>query len=189
LFIASTWVRPRSRVSAGGHDLAPGTGEVGLGHGVAREPRHRVGRALAQRRLGPVDDIEQLVLHAAIEHVVDRETLARAAGHVEDHVGAHGGTEHDAAALGLVRLDRLTVERQDDRPMAGELQSEDARVGGVDQAQAQALAGAYGEGLGHAAVHGHRVANPAVVSHVVKIVEAAGDFGVARQPPIVDQPD
>ena len=62
------------------------------------------------------------------------------AAHVEDQIGAHGRAEHDAPAIRLVRLDRLAVERDHGRPVVFELQPEDARVGGIDQAQAQALA-------------------------------------------------
>ena len=131
--------------------VALGRGEVGLGHGLAAR-RSGASGGCARSGGAPVDQIEQAVFQAAVELVDDREALARLAAHVEDQIGAHGRAEHDAAALRRVRLDRLAVERDHDRPVALELEPEDAGVGGVDQAQADALAGAHREILRHAAV-------------------------------------
>ena len=113
---------------------------------------------------------------------------ARLAAHVENQIGAHGRAEDDAPAVRLVRLDRLAVERDHGWPVVLELQPEDARVGGIDQAQAQALAGAHREGLRDAAVDRDRVADPAVVACVHEAAEVVADLGVGQQAPVVEHP-
>ena len=138
--------------------------QVGFRHGVRSEAHRRIERMLAQRRRVLVGEVEQPVLEATIEWIDDREALARSARHVEDEVGAHGGTEDDTAASGLVGRDGLTVERDHHRPVVLELEREDARVGGVDQPQPQPLARAHREGLEDAAIDRDRVADPAVVA-------------------------
>ena len=138
--------------------------EIGLGHGVGGKAHRRVERMLAQRRLVAVDQVEQAVFEAAIERVGHREPFARLPSHVDDEIGAHGRAQDDATAGRLVRLDRLAIERNHRRPVVLELQPEDPRIGGVDQTQAHALAGAHREGLQDAAVDRDRVADPAIVA-------------------------
>src|SRR3546814_1755134 len=76
-------------------------------------------------------------------------------------VDSHRRAEHNATACGAVRLDRLAVERDHRRPVAVELQLEDAGIGGVDQPEPKSLAGPDGKGVGHLAVDRHRVADAA----------------------------
>ena len=110
------------------------------------------------------------------------------AAHVDDEIGAHGGAQHDAPAGRLVRLDRLAVERNYRRPMVLELEPEDPRIGGVDQTQAHALAGAHREGLQDAAVDRDRVADPAIVAAVHEVAEIVADLSVRQQAPVVEHP-
>ena len=162
--------------------------QVRLRHGVGGKAHRRIERMLAQRRRVLVGEIEQPVLEAAIEWIDDGKALARSARHVEDEIGAHGGTEDDTAASGLVRLDGLTVERDHHRPVVLELEREDPRVGGVDQPQPQPLAGAHREGLQDAAVDRDGVADPAVVARIHEVAEVVADLGVRQQAPVVEHP-
>ena len=72
-----------------------------------------------------VGEVEQPVFEAPVERVGDREALARSPGQVEHEIDAHGGAEHDTAALRLVRRHRLAVERDHQRAMVPELEAED----------------------------------------------------------------
>ena len=73
--------------------------------------------------------------------------------------------------------------------MSGELETENARVGAVDEPQAKTLAAANRKGIGDLAVHRHRVADAAVVGHVVEVVEIVADLRIAEQSPVTDHPN
>ena len=49
----------------------------------------------------------------------------RVAECIEQNVRAHSGAEHDASALRRMRLDRMSVKRDDDRRMTAKIQAED----------------------------------------------------------------
>ena len=87
-----------------------------------------------------------------------------------------------------MRLDRLAVERDQARPVTVELETEDAGVRGVDQAQPQALAGAHRKNLGDPPVHRDGVADPAVVARVHEAAEIAADLGIGQEAPVVEHP-
>ena len=102
---------------------------------------------LAERSRIVIKEVEQAILEPVVESIDDRELPAWLAAHVDHEIGPHGGA-HDHATTGrFVWLDRLAIERDDHRLVILELQPEDARIGGVDQTQAHALAGVYREGL------------------------------------------
>ena len=69
------------------------------------------------------------------------------------------GPEHDAAVGGLVRLDRLTVERDHAAAVAGETETENARVGGVDRAAAGCARRRAPRSVRHPAVDGDCIAD------------------------------
>jgi hypothetical protein len=119
-------------------------------------------------------------LEAAVEVVEDLEALARSPGHVQDQVDTHGRAEDDAPVHRLVRLHRLPVVGDDHWPMPGECETEDPRVGGIDEPQANAFTTLRGEGLKYAAVDRDRVADPPVVAHVVHVAEVGADLSVGE---------
>src|SRR3546814_13649038 len=69
-----------------------------------------------------------------------------------------------------------------------EFEPEDAGVGGVNEAEPNALAAPHAEGLANAAVDGDRVADPAVMGHVHHVAEVIADLGVGQQAPVVQHP-
>src|SRR5258708_38935529 len=73
--------------------------------------------------------------------------------------------------------------------MAFKLEPEDARRRGVDESQADSLAAAHGETIGHAAVDRDGVADPARHAHFHRIVETAGDRRVLLESPVAQYPD
>src|SRR5260370_6883948 len=73
--------------------------------------------------------------------------------------------------------------------MAFKLEPEDARRRGVDESQADSLAAAHGETIGHATVDRDGVADPARHAHFHRIVETAGDRRVLLESPVAHYPD
>src|SRR3546814_16112115 len=96
--------------------------------------------------------------------------------------------EGDEAALRGVRGDRLAVEGDDDRLVALEVEPEDAGIRGINEPQADALAGLHPEALRHMAVDGDRVADPAVVAQVMAVAEIPTYLGRAGEAPVVEHP-
>src|SRR3546814_1836784 len=96
--------------------------------------------------------------------------------------------EGDEAALRGVRGDRLAVEGDDDRLVALEVEPEDAGIRGINEPQADALAGLHPEALRHMAVDGDRVADPAVVAQVMAVAEILTYLGRAGEAPVVEHP-
>ena len=125
---------------------------------------------------------------ASVEAVDHGRLRARLPGHVEDDVGAHAGAEHDPAVLRRMGCDRVAVERDDLRPVALELQAEDPRIRGVDEAEPDALAPAHGELSRTGAVDGGPIAETPGMAHVVGVVEAGGKLRFLRHPPVVQHP-
>ena len=72
--------------------------------------------------------------------------------------------------------------------MPGEIESEDARIGGIDQAQPDSLARTHRNALRHAAIEGDRVADTAVVHQVMPVVEIVADRSGLGQTPVVQHP-
>src|SRR5262245_8224668 len=112
---------------------------------------------------------------------------ARGAAAVEHKVCTLCRPEHDSARS--VRPDRLAVESDEPGLVAVELEAVDARVGCVDEPQADALARPHAEGLEDRAVYGHRIADATGVARIHEAAEIAGDARLAIQPPIGQDPD
>ncbi len=72
--------------------------------------------------------------------------------------------------------------------MTFELKTENACIGGVDQAQTDALAGANVEVTGNAAVHRDCVSEAAVVADVVQVIEIVLDRRIFLQAPVAEHP-
>lgn len=87
-----------------------------------------------------------------------------------------------------MRGDRLAIEGDDLGGVALEVETEDARVRGVDQSQPDALTAPYRELVRNAAVDGGGVADPAAMAHVVAVAEVLTNLGGLRQPPVVQHP-
>ena len=123
------------------------------------------------------------------EAVDDRERRAGGVGGMRDvEIEAVPGRDLEAARVeragGVHAVDRdhLRVQRR-------EVGREDAAVGGVHEAEANALARPHLERLAHVAVHGDDVAPAAVVHEVVRRVEVRVDRAVGAEPPVVEHPD
>src|SRR5262245_16552156 len=93
---------------------------------------------------------------------------ARGGAAIEHQVRTLRRPEHDPARS--VRLDRLAVESDEPGLVSVEIEAIDARVGCVDEPQADPLPRPHAEGLEDRAIHGHRVAD---ASRVARIHEAA----------------
>jgi hypothetical protein len=164
-----------------------GARDFGLGQGIGREGDRRRRRAIAQR-FRTVGEVEQAITAVAIVAIAHGEALTGLARHVDDQIGAHGRSEHHPTAVRRVGLDRLAVDGNHFRLVASEFQAEYPGIGGVDQAQADALAAADGEAVGDRAVHRHRISDPAIVACIHHIAEIALDLGGFAEPPVVQYP-
>jgi hypothetical protein len=92
-------------------------------------------------------------------------------------------------SLARMRLDRLPVDGDDDGRVFFEVQCEDARVGGIDQAKSDTFAGAHAKGLGYPAVDRDGIADAACVREVVEISKVGMNGRVLLQAPIVQHPN
>src|SRR5260370_7901134 len=89
-----------------------------------------------------------------------RSRTAGPARHVEDQIGSHRGPEDHSSAIRRVGLDRLPVERDDERLVPGEFEAEDPRRRGIDQPKPDALAAPHGKPTGHPALHRDGIPDP-----------------------------
>jgi hypothetical protein len=80
-----------------------------------------------------VSEIDELVGEVVVKIVHDSVALTRLPGHVEDHIGPHRRAEHDATALGRMRIAGLAVMGHNDGLMSLEAQSDDASERRIDQ--------------------------------------------------------
>ncbi len=159
--------------------------------------RRRVGRELGRRSKGlgsergliGVGEFDELVRQSLVKGIHHRCRTAGPARHVEDQIGSHRGPEDHSSAIRRVGLDRLPVERDDERLVPGEFEAEDPRRRGIDQAKPDALAAAYGKPIGHAAIDRDGIPDPSRHAHFHRAVEAAGNRGVLFETPVPQDPD
>src|SRR5690606_31229798 len=118
----------------------------------------------------------------------DREAVPGLARYVEEDVCTHRRTEDDATALGFMGRHGLTIERDHLRPVALELQPEDARGRRIDQAQPYAFPGSDREALEGLPVDRDGIADPPGMAHVVTVAEVAAGRGVLEQAPVTEKP-
>lgn len=90
------------------------------------------------------------------------------------------GREHQFAVSGLRGFQRHAIQRHDPAFETGEGKGHHPRIGGVDQAEAEAIMLACGAGGIKGPVGGDEVAEAACVAQVVEISEIIGDLSGFR---------
>ena len=170
------------------YDLgAPRGSDIRFRQGVGRQ-LHRPVRRSAPERPDAVREVQKPVFPISVELVEHGNAAARLASHVENDVGAHCRTEDDEPAVRRVRRHRLPVERDDRRFVVPEFDTEDPRIRCIDEAQTDTLAFSDRKGVREAPVDGDRVAEPAIVAHVVGVVEISPRSRPTGQAPVVEHP-
>ena len=175
-----------------------GVAQLGLRVRVGRDRRRRIAPAACARAAGSLeggraafgDQVDQPPGPIALRHVEHPPAIARA-GNVDDQVRPHAGADQQRLVFAerARRRQRLAVERDQPGRQALEAQAEDPGVGGIDQAQPQALAGPHGLTVGQPPVDRDRVADAAGVGHVAEIEKVLDDPRLPVQAPVVEQPD
>ena len=106
---------------------------------------------------------------------------------IDENVHAVAGAERDPAVARQERLGRLAVDGHHPCRMPLEAQAQDARIGGIDEPQAQPLVGLDRDIERRRTVDGQMRPDAAVMGGVVQRTEARlVELSLARQPPIVE---
>ena len=108
---------------------------------------------------------------------------------VDDEVRAHARAQQQLAFPGHGCGGGHAVARNQPGRQAFEAERKDARIGRVDQAQADALAALQGLHQAHLPVHRELLAQAAGVRHVVEVVEVLCNAAIGIEPPVIEQPD
>src|SRR5262249_14515224 len=97
--------------------------------------------------------------------------------------------KQDAAGLRFVRLAGLPVDSHHYWLMTLETQSHDSRERTVDEAQANALAGADGNFIGERAVHSYGIADAPGHRRFHRVTKSGRDLRIRCQTPVRQHPD